>query len=275
MIKKILLVFLFTVYSIGFLNGFENLEDAMPEVGNAEAVIKHGTYILEYSELHEQAKWVVYKITPSDFDSTVKRKNKFKKDTAVVTQSATSADYKGSGYDRGHLKPANVSKTSVEDMAESFYYSNMSPQVPGFNRGIWKTAETFVAKEAESAGTLWVVTGPVLEDGLEKIGENEVSVPRYYYKVIVDIEEPNIRGIALLMENKKSDKALVNCAMSIDKLESLVGIDFFPNLDDALENEIESNGNFMAWDFPILEREEDVELPGNINIEGSVGLPDL
>jgi endonuclease G len=262
--KSYVLLMTFLLPAILFGQGISTLKDAMPSVLDSNAIVVHNSYILEYSEPHEQARWVVYHITPSQLDKTIKRSNNFKVDTMVATGSANNDDYRKSGYDRGHLKPANVSKTSELDMKESFYYSNMSPQVPKFNRGIWKKLEAFVLKTAETSGSLWVVTGPVLEDGLLTIGENQVSVPRYYYKVLLDLEPPEYRAIAFIIPNEDSDKPLLKCALPVDKLESMLGIDFFPNLDDALENKLEAKVNIFSWDFPLENSDEDQALPKNV-----------
>jgi endonuclease G len=91
-----------------------------------------------------------------------KRKDNFRSDPKVKTGSAALSDYKGSGYDRGHLAPAADFKWSATAMSESFYMSNMSPQVPGFNRGIWKNIESTVRNWAVENDEIYIVTGPVL-----------------------------------------------------------------------------------------------------------------
>ena len=101
-------------------------------------VIAHKAYTFQYSEAHEQAAWVLYRITAEQLQASVRRTDDFRRDRAVTTGSATLADYRRSGYDRGHLAPAAAMAWSQEVMSESFYLSNMSPQDPGFNRGIWR-----------------------------------------------------------------------------------------------------------------------------------------
>lgn len=99
-------------------------------------IIRHKYYTLSYNEDHEQANWVHYKLNPTLLDGTMPRINSFKADPNVSTKSAELSDYKGSGYDRGHLAPAGDIKYSKESMIESFFLSNMSPQNPSFNGGI-------------------------------------------------------------------------------------------------------------------------------------------
>ena len=116
-----------------------------------------------------------------------KRGDDFRPDPAVPTGSATPQDYTRSGYDRGHLAPAADMSFSAKAMSESFYMSNMSPQAPQFNRGIWSKLEKQVRHFATKEKRIVVVTGPILP--AEKnitIGANKVTVPQYYYKVIYD-----------------------------------------------------------------------------------------
>lgn len=245
------LAFLSAVFPAAiFGQGIRELRDALPSVSDSAAIVEHAGYILEYSEEHEQARWVVYKITPALIDKSIKRSSSFYIDRLVKTESAKSKDYSKSGYDRGHLKPAAASKTSVEDVKASFYYSNMSPQKPGFNRGIWKKLEALVFDFAEDEGSLWVVTGPVLEYGLPTIGPNEVAVPRYYYKVILDLTPPELKAAAFILPNEKSDMPLSSFAVPVDKLEEALKIDFFPGLDDAIEDSTEAKFEIKSWNFP-------------------------
>ena len=110
-----------------------------------------------------------------------KRGDDFRPDPAVPTGSATPQDYTRSGYDRGHLAPAADMSFSVKTMSESFYMSNMSPQAPQFNRGIWSKLEKQVRHFATKEKRIVVVTGPILP--VEKtitIGANKVTVPQYF-----------------------------------------------------------------------------------------------
>lgn len=225
----------------------EGLE--IPSVTNPQAVIEHENYTLQYDERFEQADWVAYELTAEETEGTVKRSNHFKEDPFVITGSAELSDYRKSGYDRGHLAPAGDMKFSSTAMEESFYMSNMSPQVPGFNRGIWKELEEQVREWAEENGSLYVVTGPVLnKDNYPVIGPDMVAVPEYYYKVLLDYREPGIKGIGFIIPNKKCDDDVENYAVTIDKVEEITGIDFFPKLPDAEEERIESSLDLSLWE---------------------------
>lgn len=188
------------------------------------------------------------KETEKAFDRT----DEFIPDPAVSTGTATVGDYLKSGYDRGHLAPAADMGWSQQAMAESFYFSNMSPQVPGFNRGIWKNLEEQVRTWAKAYDSIYVVTGPVLKDGLVQIGSNGVSIPKYYYKVILDNTGGDAKAIGFLMPNEASKEPLEKFAVSVDQVEQETGIDFFNKLPDSRENAFEKEVCIPCWTWTII-----------------------
>ena len=122
----------------------------------------------------------------------------------------------------------------------------MSPQLPSFNRGGWKKLESLVrfwAKDSE----IHIVTGGILNKSLSKIGESGVSVPDYFYKIIFDTYE--CKMIGFVMPNKKITLELESYVKTIDEIEKLTGIDFFYNLEDHIEDELESSVNIDSWTF--------------------------
>ena len=224
-------------------------QDLRPKPISGEQIIDHFGYSLSYNEEHEQASWVFYELTDKEVSGLVKRKDQFRKNPDVRTGSASLSDYKGSGYDRGHLAPAADMRWSSTAMSESFFMSNMSPQVPSFNRGIWKKLEAKVRKWALDNESIYVVTGGVLRGSLNKIGDNGVSVPKFYYKVILDNKEPDIKGIGFVIPNEKGNKLLYEYSISIDEVEKITGIDFFYLLPDIIEHKIEKELDINKWHF--------------------------
>ena len=203
-----------------------------------EEIFMHTAYSFSYNEQHEQANWVAYMLTKTHLGDGVERSNRFLEDPLVLTGTAVNADYAKSGYDRGHLAPAADMSWSLQVMQESFFYSNMSPQLPGFNRGIWKKLEEQVRAWALQYDTLYVVTGPILEAGLLTIGSNEVSVPKAYFKALIAPQQQ--KGIAFVMPNAKSEAAVLAFSLSIDALEAKINRDLFYQLPDQLEHKMES-----------------------------------
>ena len=215
-------------------------------------VVNHHHYTLSYAEKHEQAEWVAYELTRKEVYGSYQRTDNFREDIKITTGSAGLNDYKGSGYDRGHLAPAADMKFSSNAMSGSFFLSNMSPQDPSFNRGIWKKLEEQIRSWAIKDNQIYVVTGPVFKDNLGSIGKNHVTVPGYYYKVILDYQEPEIKAIALVLPNRKGGNQLKEYVITIDSLESLTGIDFYPALSDQLEEKLESEINLSGWSFETI-----------------------
>lgn len=196
------------------------------QLDSNDQIIKHNGYTLSYNEKHEQPNWVFYTLVNSTCVVKAKRKNYFKKDPLVKTGSATLNDYKGSGYDRGHLKPAGDESCDQDQMNETFYMSNMSPQHPSFNRGIWKTLESYVRTLSESCDSIHVYTGPILTDGLKTIGDSKVSVPKMFYKVIYEYKDNEIKVLAFIIPNKKVIDPVFLFEKRLYEVEKMVGIDF-------------------------------------------------
>lgn len=239
--KYIIVVLLLIVRVLSFAGAVDYLP--VP----SDHVVKHTYYSLSYNEKFEQANWVYYTLTDEMVNGGgVERSNKFKVDPMVSSGSAKSSDYTKSGYDRGHLCPAADMGFSPTSMEESFFMSNISPQAPDFNRGIWKELETEVRKWAIKERKIYVVTGPVFSDNKGTIGADQVLVPGYFFKIIYEeTDEPKI--IAFVFPNRKSDRPLTDFAVPVDEAEKLTGFDFFSQLPDEIENKLESRVDFSTW----------------------------
>ncbi|NUO00071.1 MAG: DNA/RNA non-specific endonuclease [Saprospiraceae bacterium] len=215
-------------------------------------VVKHRFYSLSYLEDHEQAEWVAYTLTRDNLKKEwVERQDNFLPDPKVRTESATPNDYRNSGYDRGHLVPAADMAFDEDAMMETFFMSNISPQAKNFNKGIWRELEELTRSWAEKNVKLFIVSGPVLTQPVKgKIGANEVSIPAAYYKVLLDLNEPEKKAIAFVIPNEVSYDPLYKYAKSVDEVEKLTGIDFFPELmPKETELELEARYNLDLWEF--------------------------
>ena len=224
---------------------FEKQADfILPSFRPDDEIVRHDGYSLRFRDQYKQADWVAYPLLPEEINGTTDRDgSSFRPDPAVSTGSALPSDYTRSGYDRGHLAPAGDFKFSRRMMQETFYMSNVSPQVPQFNRGIWKELEELTRRWALRDNGLYVVTGPVLKPGLPTIGRaTEVSVPGKFYKVILYCNKPEVRMIGFLLDNEASDSSLKQFVVPVDQIEQLTGIDFFSKMPDNLERELESKG---------------------------------
>ncbi|ENC6710525.1 DNA/RNA non-specific endonuclease, partial [Vibrio harveyi] len=183
--------------------------------------------------------WVAYHITAESVNITNKRSNSFKEDTEMPDYArSTLADYKGSGYDRGHLAPSATMDFTRESMKQSFLMSNMSPQLPGFNRVGWRVLEEHVRDLANEYNELYVVTGPIYQGNEGTIG-NGVVIPSAFYKVILD---PSFdEAIAFIVPHRDvSSSELANFITTIDEVERQTGLDFFAQTPDSIEDNMES-----------------------------------
>ena len=223
----------------------------LPE-GSKGQIVDHDYFQLAYNERTEQADWVAYVLKREELKiPNVKRSRKFFKDPKVRSGSAHHKDYSNSGYTRGHLAPAGDMAHSDEAMRTSFYMSNMSPQTRAFNNGVWKELEESIRDWAFKNEELIVVTGPVFTTKFPKqIGRANVAIPNSFFKIVLDVQQPEIKAIGFLIPNEKSERLLQDFAVSIDELETITGFDFFKNLlDDEEEEKIESSFQLDKWSF--------------------------
>lgn len=210
-------------------------------------IVKHGYFALSYSEEHEQAEWVAYELSEKHLSKNEIERPYFVEDRLVKTKSADYRNYKNSGYDRGHLCPAGDRRFSFDAYHETFLTSNISPQNNEFNAGVWNSLEQKVRFWAEKYKGVYVITGGVLKNGLETIGDEKVSVPEEFYKIIVDASDGNYKAIAFLIPNEPANKSFYDYVVTIDTIEEKTGIDFFPKLSEEIEKNLESTIYLKAW----------------------------
>jgi endonuclease G, mitochondrial len=234
----------------------------LPAVLAGEQLVRHAAMALDYAEKYEQARWVAHIITQDVTKGTVFRTNDFRPDEKVITGSAVEEDYflkkmkpdstwayDAFGYDRGHLAPSADFRWSKTALSESYFYSNMSPQLAAFNRGKWEELEDairgYIYRNTNTQ--LYLVTGPLLKEDLPKIqrGKNKVSIPALYWKAVLDIT--NKRAIGFIMPNENITKPLSSFAVSINDIEILTGLDLFNKIPKDLQESLESQRNAAEW----------------------------
>lgn len=230
-------------------NTYEVASDFYLPSSTTSQIIKHKFYTLSYSEKHEQAEWVAYELKKSDIVYTNFHRPYFVSDPAVKSGSANWKNYIRSGYDRGHLCPAADRKFTKEAFNETFFTSNVSPQRNDFNAGLWSRLEQKTRYWAKKYDGVYVITGGVLTGNLKSIGKEAVSVPEFFYKVLLDKKKGKYKAIGFLVPHKESNLPLYKFVVPIDKIEKMTGIDFFQKLPDAIENSIESKADYKEWSF--------------------------
>ena len=191
--------------------------------------------------------WVSWELTADETDGSVTRTNKFSADPDIES-SAETWDYNYSGYDRGHMAPAGDMRWDKEAMEQTFYMTNIVPQVKALNAGTWKNLEEKCRQWAEADSAIYIVCGPVIDGKpIEYIGDTRVYVPKRFFKVIISPYAVPARGIGFIMPNGKVNGGMQACAVPIDSVEALTGHDFFASLPDDVENAIESQCDFHYW----------------------------
>lgn len=258
LLKKITLFILVLLLPVLILCGGDVLlkderQNQLPEhlifgiPGDSDLLLSRRGFSLGYSQQHKQALWVCYILTVEDVEKTkVRRSNKFKVDPAVLFRPVLPGDYTHTGFDRGHLAPAADMAYSIETMEHSFYMTNISPQRPGCNRGIWKRLESQIRKWAAKEEKICVVTGPLFQQGDPVMGKAEIPVPYAFYKAVLDMTPP-MKMIAFIVPNQTSRRRIYSFAVTVDHLEKMTGFDFFSELPDEVEEQLEKEADFDVW----------------------------
>jgi endonuclease G len=227
-------------------------------VGKPQAVyerIRRG-YVLAQDARLKVPLWVQYELSQSDLQGSADRSDDFRADTSIPFGSrAELTDYSSSGYDRGHMAPAADMVRSDRVMSESFFLSNMAPQVGiGFNRHIWANLEAAVRGWVEQRGALTVITGPVFavdanNVSYDVIGSSRVAVPSHFYKIVVDAGDPNsVEALAFMLPNERLTGRHYNEFLTrIDDIETATGLDFLSALPASVQNTVESNLAQNVW----------------------------
>jgi endonuclease G len=227
----------------------ENTNEYFLPTSTTDQIVHHQNYSLSYSETHEQAEWVAYELKASHLSTINHKRPYFEIDKTVKTGAAHWRNYKKSGYDKGHLCPAGDRRFTKEAHDETFLTSNISPQEHQFNAGVWNRLEQKVRYWAKKNEGVFVVTGGILENNLKTIGDENVAVPNQFYKVILENANGKIKVLAFLMDHKDSHLPLYNFVVSVDEVEALTGIDFFPELEDSIEGTLEASSSYERWSF--------------------------
>jgi len=206
-------------------------------------IIEHMGYTLSYNNDFRVPNWVAYELLESEVITAYRsREDSFNPDPLVKGRQAYDRDYVGSGYDRGHMAPAADMRWSSQTMKECFYLSNVCPQNHNLNSGAWNDLEKQVRYEARYYKSVWVVCGPIFEyNNPKRIGSNHVAVPDSFFKALLaKRKDGSYAAIGFIFPNKACQRNLTNYAMTVDELESKLGMDLFYNLDDRAQDRAEA-----------------------------------
>jgi endonuclease G len=243
-----LLLWSVSIYSCADANvDAENIELAITAKGRKSQVISHVGYTTSYNSGWLIPNWVAYGLTAREVEGTCPRlKKQFEPDPMVKGRSATHRDYTNSGYSRGHMAPAADMKWSERAMSESFYLSNVCPQLAELNAGVWERLEKR-CRALASDGEVYICCGPIVGSSPSKIGSNGVVVPKGFFKVMCMRRHGRWQAIGFVFPNEACKGSMFNYACSVDDVEKLTGHDFFYNLPDEIENAVEASWRMKDW----------------------------
>ncbi|MEG3833973.1 DNA/RNA non-specific endonuclease [Microcoleus sp. Pol10_D6] len=229
-----------------------NPSNAAPSVANIDNYLMvKPQYVMSYNSKTKTANWVSWQLNRS-WIGAVDRQDNFRPDDSLPADwyKVRPNDYMGSGYDRGHIAPsADRTRTEV-DNSSTFLMTNMMPQVPEVNRGVWGDLEEYCRELVQQGKELYIVAGPVGRKG--SIGRKEkIAVPARNWKVIVVLDRPglgmqgidaNTRTIAVMMPNDASvkGKGWKSFRVSVARIEKETRLNFLSNVPPQIQEVIES-----------------------------------
>jgi endonuclease G len=216
-----------------------------------EQILKRKGYTTSYNSKTKTPNWVAWHLTKAHtYGSNQRNEEVFTEDEGVKAPRATDNDYYNSRYDRGHMCPAGDNKWDKEAMQQSFLFTNICPQNHGLNKYEWNDLEILCRDWSREYGAIDIVCGPLYSSNssdLQKtIGRNKVWVPEAFYKVVL-CRQGKPKAIGFVYRNEGKKQKMEDAVFTVDEIERLTGIDFFPALDDALENRVEANASLNDW----------------------------
>ena len=224
------------------------VESPAPLTDRKEQILRRTAYTASYNSDTRLPNWVAWQLTAEHTSGPHKRGGiDFAEDEDVPEPRATDWDYYRSGYDRGHLCPSADNKWSEAAQRESFLFTNICPQNHSLNAGDWNEMEQQCRRWAKELGSIYIVSGPILYKSKHKtIGKNKVVVPEAFFKVVLCTEgEP--KAIGFIYKNQPGNRPKGDYVNSVDEVERITGIDFFPALPDDVESRVEASADIADW----------------------------
>lgn len=211
-------------------------------------VLHRMSYVASYNQELLIPNWVAWHLTADHTDGDVPRDNEFYEDIEVPSPRATNEDYRRSGWSRGHMCPAGDNKWDEKAMQESNLLTNICPQNPELNSGVWNVIERNCRKWAKKYGDIYIVCGPVLLNREhETIGTNKIVVPEAFFKVVLRMN-PEPAAIGFVIRNNEGKKKRDQFVNTVDDVERITGYDFFSSLPDDIEDVVEAKASINDWD---------------------------
>ncbi len=225
----------------------KELDNELGLTDSIGVILHRKAYKVSYNTAMRCPNWVAWHLTAEHIDGNIARDHTYYEDEEVPQPRATNEDYRGSGWSRGHMCPAGDNKWDAEAMRESNLFTNICPQDRSLNSGLWNKIEQDCRRWTKKHGDLYIVCGPIfLNSEHGTIGENRIVVPEAFFKVILCLKDKP-KAIGFIVRNNAGKKKRDQYINTVDEVERITGIDFFPALQDDIENEVEAYANIDDW----------------------------
>lgn len=234
----------------GQMSGYEGIME-LPVINSKDVIIRHKGYTVSYNTDACIPEWVAYELTDDETRGDAEREDAiFQMDPQYRKTQAMREDYSGSGWTKGHMACAGDFHWDKEALDETFYLTNICPQDEELNKGDWNYLEKQIRYWARDNGKVWVVSGPIIGDNIYgTIGDRDVVVPDSFFKAVLLQKKGKYHSIAFVMDNDDKRYFLYDCSMTVNELEDLTGLDFFPELYDSVEESVESKIDYSIWNI--------------------------
>ena len=221
----------------------------LPLKGVSELILQRKGYIASYNCYTKEPNWVAWHLKEEHLSDMIKRPgNAWHEDLQVPCPRATNADYKKSGWSRGHMCPAGDNKWDKEAMYDTFLYSNVCPQHPRLNSGDWNEIEIACRRWARKYHDVYIICGPIFfRKEHQTIGANRIMVPDAFFKVIICLNGTP-KGIGFICRNTEGNRKKDLYVNSISQVERITGTTFFPNLPADVSFMVKDKADIKTWD---------------------------
>lgn len=207
-------------------------------------------YTVSFDKATQMPRWVAYDLSRDELDGYASRNGKsFREDESAGVPQASSKDYRNSGWTKGHLAPAADFKWSESALSDTFLFTNCCPQDEELNGGSWEKLESRVRSWARQFGVVYVVTGPIIGDHANGyLGDSRIPIPDAFFKALLVLDGNGYQAVGFIMENSPTAQPYPKCAVPVDKIEEITGLDLFCTLEKT-ESKTESSFSRKFWGF--------------------------
>lgn len=217
-----------------------------------EKILKREGYTVSYNVQNREPNYVAWLLTPERLRGNAKRSNTFYEDPELTAdEQSLLSDYYNSGYDRGHMCPAADNKWSLTAMIESFYLSNVCPQIHSLNSGDWNELESFCRNRVKHKHeNIYIIAGPIYTGHEARYlrRKRRVRIPDKFFKALLCLDQGKEKGIAFVYDNQPQQNPVDHYATTIDDVEQQTGYDLFNKVPLPLQTRLEAQSSTKEWE---------------------------